>query len=120
MNVPDEFRRFAVIGSKGMAEGDFIRNFFKLTASENSETLVDKSYEASNLSAHYGADEQMIEDIFNHLRDGAKLPVSILDGLEAGLTAIKLDEARLSGSVIDLTEMWAKFDSYKLAKEEVA
>ncbi|WP_424982034.1 Gfo/Idh/MocA family protein [Maritalea sp. S77] len=120
MNVPDEFRRFAVIGSKGMAEGDFIRNFFKLTAAENSETLVDKSYESSSLSAHYGADEQMIEDIFNHLRNGAKLPVSILDGLEAGLTAIKLDEARLSHSVIDLTETWAKFDSYKLAKEEVA
>ncbi|MCF4097706.1 Gfo/Idh/MocA family protein [Maritalea mediterranea] len=120
MNVPDEFRRFAVIGSKGMAEGDFIRNFFKLTAAENSETLVDKSYKSSNLSAHYGADEQMIEDIFNHLRHGEKLPVSILDGLEAGLTAIKLDEARLSHSVVDLTETWAKFDSFKLAKEEVA
>ena len=27
LNVPDDFRRFAVIGAKGMAEGDFVRNY---------------------------------------------------------------------------------------------
>jgi len=120
MNVPDEFRRFAVIGSKGMAEGDFIRNFFKLTDAKTRDTLEDKKYESSNLSVHYGADEQMIEDIFAHMRDGAALPVSILDGLAAGLTAIKLDEARQSRQTLDLTEMWARFDNFNLRNGEVA
>ena len=120
MNVPDEFRRFAVIGSKGMAEGDFIRNFFKLTDAKSRETLEDKSYQGSDLSVHYGADEQMIADIFAHMRDGAPLPVSILDGLAAGLTAIKLDEARQSRQVIDLTSMWARFDNFNLRNGEVA
>lgn len=120
MNVPDEFRRFAVIGSKGMAEGDFIRNFFKLTDAKSCETLEDKSYQSSGLSVHYGADEQMIADIFAHLREGASLPVSILDGLAAGLTAIKLDEARQSRQVIDLTSMWARFDNFNLRNGEVA
>ena len=120
MNVPDEFRRFAVVGSKGMAEGDFIRNFFKLTDAKSRETLEDKSYQGSDLSVHYGADEQMIADIFAHMRDGAPLPVSILDGLAAGLTAIKLDEARQSRQVIDLTSMWARFDNFNLRNGEVA
>jgi predicted dehydrogenase len=120
MNVPDEFRRFAVIGSKGMAEGDFIRNFFKLTDAKTRETLEDKSYTGTGLSVHYGADEQMIADIFAHMREGAPLPVSILDGLAAGLTAIKLDEARQSRQVIDLTSMWARFDNFNLVNGEVA
>ena len=33
MRVPDEFRRFAVIGTNGMVEGDFVRGFFKSTRS---------------------------------------------------------------------------------------
>ncbi|MCJ8323164.1 MAG: Gfo/Idh/MocA family oxidoreductase [Rhizobiales bacterium] len=120
LNVPDEFRRFCVIGSKGMAEGDFVRNFFKVTDARSATRLVDKSYISDNAaSAHYGADEQMITDIFAHMQDGVELPVSILDGLEAGLTAIKLDEARNSRSVIDLTDMWQRFDSYGLRKTKL-
>ena len=49
-----------------------------------------------------------------HLTDGAPLPVSIVDGLVAGMTAIKIDEARASRQVIDLTETWRQFDSYGL------
>ena len=121
LNVPDEFRRFCVMGSNGMAEGDFVRNYFKVTNARDNERLIDKTYSSdSNLSAHYGADEQMIEDIFAHMKDGKKLPVSILDGLEAGLTAIKLDEARISHQVIDLTDMWQRFDSYNLRSEKTA
>ncbi len=114
LNVPDEFRRFCVIGSHGMAEGDFIRNFFRVHNARTSEKLIDKSYQASGLSVHYGADENMIADLFRHYLDGAPLPVSIVDGLAAGLTAIKMDEARARKSVIDMAPTWEKFDSYGL------
>lgn len=120
LNVPDEFRRFCVMGSKGMAEGDFVRNFLRVHDARTGNKLTDKAYEASSLSVHYGADEQMIRDIFLHLTDGAPLPVSILDGLAAGLTAIKMDEARAKRSVIDLTEMWDRFDSYGLGRTKAA
>ena len=114
INVPDEFRRFCVIGARGMAEGDFVRNYFKVHDARSGDALVEKSYSFEGDSVHYGADEQMIDDIFAHLTDGRPLPVSILDGLSAGLTAIKLDEARQTGQTIDLTPIWAKFDSYGL------
>ncbi|WP_454813125.1 Gfo/Idh/MocA family protein [Labrys neptuniae] len=110
INVPDEFRRFCVIGSKGMAEGDFVRNYFRVHDARTSEKLVDMTYEMTELSAHYGADEQMAADIGKHLIEGAPLPVSVVDALAAGLTAIKMDEARASRAVLDLTDSWRRFD----------
>ncbi|QEN87528.1 Gfo/Idh/MocA family oxidoreductase [Labrys sp. KNU-23] len=110
INVPDEFRRFCVIGSKGMAEGDFVRNYFRVHDARTSQKLIDKTYEMTELSAHYGADEQMAADIGKHLIDGAPLPVSVVDALAAGLTAIKMDEARASRAVLDLTDSWRRFD----------
>jgi len=42
--------------------------------------------------------------------------VSILDAMEAGIAAFAVDQARASGTVVDLTETWAKLDSYGLRK----
>ncbi|ODT83257.1 MAG: oxidoreductase [Pelagibacterium sp. SCN 64-44] len=111
INVPDDFRRFAVIGAKGMAEGDFIRNYFRVTDSRTSERLEDKTYKNSELSQHYGADEQMAEDILKHLVDGVPLPVSVVDALEAGLLALSMDRAMRTGSVVDMAPLWQQFDA---------
>ncbi|WP_127754257.1 Gfo/Idh/MocA family oxidoreductase [Devosia sp. 1566] len=111
LNVPDDYRRFAVIGARGMAEGDFVRNYFKVTDSRTSERLEDKNYKASDLSVHYGADEQMAEDILRHLTEGAPLPVSVTDALEAGLLALAMDQAMKTRSVVDMTPIWQRFDT---------
>ena len=111
LNVPHDFRKFAVMGVKGMAEGDFVRNYFTVTDSRTSDTLTDKVYETSDLSAHYGADEQMAADILKHLTDGAPLPVSVVDALEAGLLALTMDDARRRRVVIDMQPMWKQFDA---------
>ena len=111
INVPDDFRRFAVIGARGMAEGDFVRNYFKVTDSRTAERLADKTYKASPLSDHYGADEQMAADILKHLMEGAPLPVSVTDALEAGLLALCMDEAMRSRTVVDMAPLWQRFDA---------
>ncbi|WP_375451709.1 Gfo/Idh/MocA family protein [uncultured Devosia sp.] len=111
LNVPDDFRRFAVMGAKGMAEGDFIRNFLRVTDSRTSDRLVDKTYRSTGLSQHYGADEQMAEDILKHLLEGAPLPVSVVDALEAGLLALTMDQAMRTRSVIDMAPLWQQFDA---------
>lgn len=116
LNVPDEYRHFTVVGTHGMAEGDFVRNYLKVHDARTSEKLIDKRYDIGSGSQHYGADENMIADIFAHLRTGSRLPVSILDGLEAGLTAVKIDEARASRKIIELADMWTRFDSYQLPR----
>jgi predicted dehydrogenase len=118
LNVPDEHRRFCVMGTHGMAEGDFVRGFLKVTARDGTR-LADHDYSqgAAMKGAHYGADEMMCRDITAYLRgESGALPVSILDAMEAGIAAIALDEARVKGQVLDLTATWAKLDSYGLRK----
>lgn len=115
MYVPDEFRRFAIMGTKGMAEGDFIRNYFRVHDALTSKRLVDKPQLAEARDGHYGADEAMAKDLVHYFKNGGGLPVGVLDALEAGLTAIKLDEARHTRTVIDLKDTWDQFDSYGLA-----
>ena len=96
---------------KGQAEGDFVRNFFKVTDARTERRLIDKAYGASDLSVHYGADEQIARDIARHLVDGAPLPVSIVDALEAGLLALTMDDARRTRTVIDMAATWRNFDA---------
>lgn len=117
LNTPDEHRRFCVMGSHGIAEGDFVRGYLKVTRRDGTR-LVDNDYTQGDLarqSAHYGADHLMVEDIAAYLRgETQSLPVGIVDALEAGLAALALDEARVSGTVVDLSDTWAAFDAYGL------
>ena len=118
LNTPDEHRRFCIMGTHGMAEGDFVRGYLKVTARDG-RRLVDHDYTtgATAKGAHYGADEMMCADITKYLRgQAAGLPVSILDAMEAGIAALATDQARFKGQVVDLTETWAKLDSYGLRK----
>lgn len=116
LNVPDEHRRFCVMGTHGMAEGDFVRGFLKVTARDG-RRLADHDYSvgATAKGAHYGADAMMCADITRYLRgESDGLPVSILDAMEAGVAALALDQARKEGRVVDLAPVWAALDAHGL------
>ena len=114
MKVPDEYRRFAVIGSSGMIEGDFVRGYMK-AHDENNNILINENYGAAfgkEVKGHYGADSLMAKEINNYLLDkNNKLPVGIVECMEAGIIAMKIDEARINKKVIDLSETWERLDS---------
>lgn len=110
-NVPDQFRRFCIMGSRGMAEGDFIRGHLDVHEVLTGRKVVEKTYATQTaLSQHYGADEEMAADLLAHCRSGAPLPVSTRDALEAGILALALDEARAKKGVVDLRPVWDRFD----------
>ena len=117
LNVPDEHRRFCVMGALGMAEGDFVRGYLRATLRDGT-VIADHDYtqmDCARASAHYGADYMMVDDIAAFLRGEVdSLPVGVVDALEAGLAAMALDQARINGTMIDLTDTWAEFDSYGL------
>ena len=113
MRVPDEFRRFAVIGTNGMVEGDFVRGFLKVHDQQNN-VVLDEDYGAAfgMVKGHYGADNLMLKDINQHLANAEKtnLPVAVKDCIEAGIIAMKIDESRKTGKIIDLTSSWSRLD----------
>ncbi|MDC6447914.1 Gfo/Idh/MocA family oxidoreductase [Alphaproteobacteria bacterium] len=114
MRVPDEFRRFAVIGTNGMVEGDFVRGFLK-AHDQNNNIVLDEDYGAAfgMVKGHYGADNLMLQDINHHLTHSEKinLPVGVKDCIEAGIVAMKIDESRKTGKIIDLSASWQQLDS---------
>jgi predicted dehydrogenase len=116
LNVPDEHRRFCIIGARGMAEGDFTRGYLHVTDARTSERTFDADYTTLGVGkGHYGADDLMVADIVAHLRDpNIPLPVSILDALEAGVAALALDQARAEKRVVDLTDVWSEIDAHGL------
>ncbi|WP_337267211.1 Gfo/Idh/MocA family protein [Oryzifoliimicrobium ureilyticus] len=116
LNVPDQFRRFAIMGSRGTAEGDFVRGYMDVTEVLSNNKVVSTKYEATELSQHYGADEQMAADIIAHVKNGIELPVSTLNALEAGILALAMDEARNRKTVVDLKPTWDRFDEALYAK----
>ena len=113
MRVPDEFRRFAVMGTNGMVEGDFVRGFLKAHDQQNN-IILDEDYGAAfgMVKGHYGADNLMLKDINQHLinSDKINLPVGVKDCIEAGVVAMKLDESRKTGKIIDLRSSWNRLD----------
>jgi len=117
LNVPDEHRRFCVIGSHGMAEGDFVRGYLKITRRDGT-VFADHDYTTGDRvakSAHYGADHLMVAELARFWRgEVGTLPVSIVDALEAGVAALATDQARQTGQVVDLTATWADFDAFGL------
>lgn len=119
LNVPDEHRRFCIMGTHGMAEGDFVRGYLKVTLRDGT-VWADHDYTRGDHPAngnHYGADNLMVRDIAAFLRGEAdSLPVGVVDALEAGVAALALDQARIEGRIVDLTGTWARFDSYGLRR----
>lgn len=116
LNAPDQFRRFAVFGTRGQAEGDFIRGVFDVTDVLTESRVVHREYEGTALSQHYGADEQMAAEIVAHVMHGGPLPVSPLDALEAGILALAMDDARRASQVVDLRPTWDRFDGALAAR----
>ena len=116
LNVPDEHRHFCVIGARGMAEGDFVRGSLKVTDARTGKRLLDRDYTTEGSGqGHYGADDAMVRDIVAYLRDEKDtLPVSVVDAMEAGVAALALDRARLTGQVVSLADTWARLDSHGL------
>lgn len=108
-HVPRPFRRFCLVGLHGTAEGDFERNYLHVHDAATSERMVD--WAGVEGPGHYGAEPLMVADIVAHLRDGRPLPVSAVDALRTTLLALKIDEARRLGAVLDLTATWQRFEA---------
>ena len=97
-----------------MVDGDFVRGFLKAHDQKNN-VILDENYGAAfgMIKGHYGADSLMLKDINAHLinSESSSLPVGVIDCMEAGIVAMKIDESRKSGKIIDIRPTWKNIDS---------
>lgn len=117
INTPHESRHFCIIGTKGMAEGDLQRGYLRVTDALTQQPVFDRDYKTDPdaLLDHYGSDKQMAIELTEYLRgQRTTLPVSAVDAIEAGISALAIDDARMSGKVVDLSQVWARLDGYGL------
>ena len=112
LHAPEKSRRLCVIGTKGMAEGDFVRGYLRAHCASTGRCTFDAKYRYDSASKHYGAETEMAKSLRGHFETGLPLPASVVGGLEAGLTALKIDESRMLGRVVDLAELWSRFDRF--------
>ena len=118
LNAPDEQRHFCVMGTHGMAEGDFVRCHLKITARDGTRLADhDDTQGTAMKGAHYGADQRMCADMAKYQRgQTSSPPVSILNAMAAGIAALAVDQARNTGQMVDMTNTWAKLDPDGLRK----
>ena len=91
-----------------------INKDYNIGRSSENNIILDEDYGAAfgQSKGHYGADNLMLKDINQHLTNSEKinLPVGVKDCIEAGLVAMKIDESRKTGKIIDLSESWQQLD----------
>ena len=56
-----------------MAEGDFVRNYFRVHNARSGEKEVDTAYSGNAYDGHYGADALMAEEIVKHIKPAARV-----------------------------------------------
>jgi hypothetical protein len=104
-------RRWNIIGSEGQLIADLVANrlTFKLAlAKDDAEEIA---FGGLSAESHNGADHAMARDLLAALKGERAFPVTVNDGLEAGLTVMAVDQAMADGALIDCSPMWDGFDA---------
>ncbi len=109
-------RRWYLAGSHGTLVADLVRNrmLFRPTLDRRRPERLDFATRTADL--HNGADQAMAADLLAALDDASRFPVTPWDSLEAGLTVMAIDEAALTGEVVDCTPIWRGLDEARGAE----
>ena len=102
-------RRMYIAGEAGCIEGDLYwghYQFAPVTYSPHFEGSRWQRSEVGNVGQHGGGDERQLAACVAAALDGTPPPAGGRAGLVASVTALAIDEARLHGSVVDLSDRW--------------
>ena len=104
-------RRMYLAGEAGCIEGDLYWGHFQYAPvawSPHFEGSEWQRTEVGNIGQHGGGDQRQLAACVASVLDGTPPPAGGRDGLVASVTALAIDEARLHGSVVDLSERWRR------------
>ena len=116
LNVPDEFRRFCRDRARRDGRGGLHPQLLSGDAAPTAATTVVDEAEVVQGRAAAGITARTAQMARRHHGAPARARSpscrsTCTDALEAGVTALAMDQARLEGRVVDLAETWAEFDA---------
>ncbi len=104
-------RRWYLAGTRGTLVADLVRNRMLYRPALDRRRPEKLDFATRTADLHNGADQAMAADLLAALENRAPFPVTAWDSLEAGLTVMAIDEAALSGQVVDCAPIWAQLDA---------
>lgn len=97
-------RRFYMCGTRGTIRGNVLTGTLEYTpAGWDSRTETVRPIEGDD---HGGAEEPMARDIIDCMLHGKPMPTSLEEGLYSAFTCFGLEDARMSGTVVDMRPYW--------------
>ncbi len=112
-------RRWVFMGTEGALIANLSRNKLSfqgaLVMTEDggwtTREPVEIDFGGTEHLSHNGADYAMARDLLASLDCGAPYPVTVWDGIEAGLIVMAIDKSLADGEIIDCHPMWNKLDA---------
>jgi predicted dehydrogenase len=99
-------RRFYMCGTRGTIRGDVLTGQLEYTpAGWETKSEVVRPIAGND---HGNAEEPMASDIVNCMLRGQPMPTTLDDGLMSALTCFGLEEARATGTVVDMSRYWSR------------
>ena len=97
-------RRFYMCGTRGTIRGDVLTGTLEYTpVAWKRETETVRPIDGDD---HGGAELPMAQDIVDCMLRGKPMPTTMADGLLASFTCFGLEEARESGTVVNMKSYW--------------
>ena len=105
MHSAQQERRFYMCGTKGTIRGNVLTGTLEYTpVGWDPKTETVRPIEGDD---HGGAEEPMAQDVLDCMLRGAPTPTTLEDGLRASFTCFGIEEARETGTVVDMTPYWS-------------
>ena len=111
-NTGHPSRRMYLVGEKGCIEGDLYWGYFQYSPVHYTGKWEGVPWERTEIvreGQHGGGDRLQIHECFRRLHQGLPVMAGGREGLVACVTALGIDEARISGNVIDLADTWSSY-----------
>jgi len=97
-------RRFYMCGTRGTIRGDVLTGRLEYTpVGWDPQTEVVRPIAGND---HGNAEEPMAHDVVECMLRGTPLPTTAEDGVRAAFVSLALEEARVSGQVVDMRPYW--------------
>jgi predicted dehydrogenase len=112
-------RRWVFMGTEGALIADLTRNRLLFQSALAAPAAggyvtpepVEVDFGGLEHVSHNGADYAMARDLLASLEGRTPYPVTVWDGLEAGLTVMAIDQSLAFGEIIDCKPLWEAFDA---------